>query len=210
MKLLFVVFILALLTSCDTIVTPSLEYGILIIQPGYETGKDVEVWDMPPYTDYAQYSGLCDTTNFGDRHYFRAATWSYYEAVATHRGFIEFDISDLPKNSYIDSASLFLYSEISSEQTQSGQNSFYLKRVLEPWDEHTIMWYNQPSVANEILGQDYITVTKSISENQDYKIDTTPFVKYWNKNPGENYGIRINLIGEEPLSRVFLLVVNIT
>lgn len=172
-------------------------------QPGREDGKDAEVWNLPCNSSYAQQSGLCEKVNEGQAPYFRAASWTYQGTLATHRGYIRFDLGTIDVECRIDSAHLFLFSQTSSGQTQSGENGFQLSRVSEVWEENTILWKNQPGVVTLNEGEDFLVVSRSTDPNEDYKLDITQMVVYWSENPQNNFGLRLSLMNENPYRRVF-------
>lgn len=203
MRNIIVGLALMCLLHCDSALDPSPHFAVLVVQPGPDDGKDTEIWNLPENSSYAREKGVFDITNFGDKGYFRAATWTYYRTPAIHRGYVQFGLKNLPTGCVIDSAYLFLYSETSNGQTQMGDNQFYLSRVTTAWEENELIWYNQPAVAGDSLGRDFIIIPPSASEDQDYTIDVTSFVRYWNDHPGDNHGLRLSLCKEEPLARAY-------
>ena len=176
---------------------------VIVIQPGPNEGKDAEVWDLSCDTEYAEYSRLCEDINEGAKPYIRAASWTYWGPPATHRSYIEFNLDGIDVNGNLIEVLLYLYSETFSGQTQSGDNELYIHRVIQSWEENNIIWLNQPEIAEQIYGQDYIIVPKSYSIFQDYAINITPIVKYWLKNPEQNFGMRTSLVNENPYGRAF-------
>ena len=173
------------------------------LQPGPENGKDAEVWDLPCETDYAQHSGLCESVNEGEKPYFRAASWTYWGDTGTHRSYVEFDLNGIYDERDIHRAQLYLYSETSTDQTQSGDNAFFVHRVIQDWDEDAIVWSNQPEVADVVEGRDFIRVPQSQSPTQDYVIDMTEMVEFWLADPSSNFGMRLRLETESPYRRGF-------
>ena len=174
-------------------------------RPGPEDGKDAEVWDLDCASPYASTSGLCATVNEGDVSYFRAASWTYGGAPATHRAFLRFDLSDVDAGCSVTRAQLYLYHGALSGQYPSGDNGLYFHRVTEPWGEATVLWGNQPSVTTQSKDEDVVGVDRVESEEQDYEVDLTAMVKVWHNNPDFNFGIRISLSEEGRYRRVFFV-----
>ena len=177
--------------------------SILVIQPGPEDGFDAEVWNLQCSTEYAIYSGLCEDINEGEKPYIRVSSWTFWGALASHRSYLKFDFHELDDRYYLYKAKLHLYSDTSSGQTQSGENTFIIHRVISGWDDNLIVWPTQPEIAYEEYLQDYLFVPKSYNESQDYIIDITEMVEYWLLYPEKNYGMRLSLKTEQPYRRVF-------
>lgn len=203
MKILVIVIPCITIIACSSSIETKKIYKTYTVQPGAEEGKDAEIWNLAPYTSYSNYSGYCDTTNFGNKPYFRAASWTYFGEKAIHRSYIQFNIQAIPSKSIIDSAFLYLYSDTSTGQFQSGENDLYIKPVLEFWNESKLTWYNQPEVLDDTSKYKFVYVPKSKSESQDYKIEITSLLKYWIEDQNKNYGMQISLADENLYSRAF-------
>jgi hypothetical protein len=158
----------------------------LILRSG-DNGQDSEVY-----------------SNLGNSHYssesLRGATWTFGGNEGTIRGFLEFDLSDLPPNAIIQDAYLSLYSPDEPDpQFHSGVNNSTLRRVTEEWHENTVTYNNQPSTTAE----NQIFLSGSTSEYQDYiNINVTEMVKDMHVDPSNSYGFMLSLETEEPLSRL--------
>lgn len=149
--------------------TDSREINTLIIQPGPATGVDAQ----------ATFGATQTNQNFGKGKFLEAFIWTdYRHGSARHDGqaYIRFDpLQDLPFDlADLISVELTLFGEDGYPWTNGGQygpNVTYLLPVLEPWDESTLTWANQPKFA-ESGG---ITIPR----NNDYdsiRIDITPLV----------------------------------
>ena len=96
-----------------------------------------------------------------------------------------------------------MYNDPSFGDFQSGENALYIKPVLQPWDESTIMWYNQPEVLKDTSQYKFIYVPKSKYKTQNYKIDITSLMKYWVEDQHPNYGMQIRLVKESIYADAF-------
>jgi hypothetical protein len=97
----------------------------------------------------------------------------------TTRSYLFFDLSSIPPDRYINSATLKLYG--------GGNNSFYpgninFYAVNENWNEYTINYYNAPGWHSNP------TTYTTFTDDSWILIDVTPFVKDWISGNKENYG----------------------
>jgi len=146
----------------------------LVLQPGPSAGIDALI-----RTDSAN-------INFGSSADFPANTWTAQGNFFIERSLIFFDLTSIPANSTIISAELSLSTNLTSGnyQLDAGQNTSYLLRVLNPWNESTVTWNNQPafSMANPVI------LPQSTSNTQHYYVDVTAHVADMVLNPSTNYG----------------------
>lgn len=77
--------------------------------------------------------------------------------------------------------------------TLSGNNNFIVQRIIEPWDENTVIWTNQPGST----AQNQVAVPGTSSESQDYVIDITTLVQDYVNNPSSSYGFLFKLATEQ-------------
>lgn len=161
----------------------------LVLQPGPEDGVDALI------------SSIYPNTNKGDQEYYHAFTWTFSGEPGTGRTFFQFDLSVLPHNTLIYSAYLDLYGnpyftadDLYHHTRLSGPNNFYMRRVVEPWEELAITWNNQPPTTLD--GQ--VELPASTFAEQNYLgTDVTDFVRFFVENPQYNYGLCIQLRTEE-------------
>ncbi|HZV68250.1 MAG TPA: DNRLRE domain-containing protein [Saprospiraceae bacterium] len=148
-------------------------FECITLQPASE-GKDAKVFSLSP------------TTNFGNDLDFIAATWTFGGDLGILRGFMDFDLPSLPANAEIISAALSLYyNDETSSAGQAGDNNSLLQRVLEPWDEHSINWNNQPAASH--LHE--VEIPVSTSTDQDYlDVNVTDLVSDMYANPSQSNG----------------------
>jgi len=137
-------------------------------------GDDLVLWPGP---DEGQDSFVAESVpdwNFGD--------WDeidvYYNTVL---GYLRFEGLDDLQGGTIESA----YLEICQHNGGPAGVRFY--RVLEPWDENTITWNNQPShsITEYIY---YYFPDESSTIQYWYLINVTSFVEKWFSGEWENFG----------------------
>jgi RHS repeat-associated protein len=141
-------------------------------------------------------------TNFGTNQYFDASSWTTKGAFSNERSLIQFDVSSIPSNAVIESASLYLYGSNHSQSSTNG-NACYLKMLTSYWDEEFVTWNNQPlttldSLQKLAISDSVIAVPASFLPNQNYTIDIKKFVEYWVKGKIENLGLQLKLQNENP------------
>jgi len=167
---------------------------IAVLQPGSE-GIDAAVISSNP------------TLNQPNREFIMAMGWTFSSTDIIYRSYLNFDLSSIPSGAKIQSAKLSLFADTSSTLfpgTQPGQNSLtgsnacFLKRVTSPWDENTITWTNQPSFDDV----NKITLDQSVSFSQNYVVDVTQMVKDQISNPVLYYGFVLQLVNEDPYKRM--------
>jgi len=153
----------------------------IFLQPGAE-GKDAVVWNQMP------------ELNIPDHQDFVALARTRQGNITIFRSYIEFDLSQLPDNAELTSATMSLYHNPTSPDV--GHENDYtsvLQRVIEPWEENTVTWNNQPAVTttNEVI----IPATSSLT--QDYpNIDVTNLVLDMLENPQSSHGFKLTLVDE--------------
>ncbi len=169
---------------------PKLEitYGesqCLTLHPGAE-GKDARV------------NSHFYTSTWPDHREFTAMAWTNGGNEVIVRSFISFDLSQIPSNAELEYAKLSLYSFYSPgnghHSTFSGSNASFIQRVIEPWEEATINWNNQPLTTVE----NQVTLAQSGDSIQDYlDVDVTAIIRDILETPNEGYGMMIRLKEEQ-------------
>ena len=134
----------------------------VVLRPNAASGKDSEV------SDYSANIG----SNYGDVGVFASYVWTNGAVTFREKSLVQFDLSSIPANATITSASLDLYCNnptttfIGNPATPMNgtNNASYVRRITQAWDEHTVTWNNQPTVSttNEII------LPTSDSVNQNY------------------------------------------
>lgn len=126
---------------------------------------------------------------------FIANAWTVQGNPFIERSLIKFDLSSLPEAAQIISAKLSLYCNTSTghHQIHSGNNSCYLLRIVEPWNQYEVTWNTQPATTFE----DSIIIQQSSNQVQDYpEIDVTNLINYFYHNPESNHGFMLQLAEE--------------
>jgi hypothetical protein len=121
-------------------------------------------------------------TNYGTATTLRVGPYVAVPTNGNYRSFVAFDLSSLPADAVILTATLELY------QTNSGSISVAAQAVTGDWDEATVTWNTQPT---------YTTVDESVGTLVDgwYRWDITPIVQNWRSGALTNYGLRLAQYG---------------
>ncbi len=159
----------------------------ITLKPNAEDGKDAFIWDLRP------------DNNYGTSYEYTIFAWTHDGVPAIRRCYIDFDLTQIPENSIIDSAELILYNDSTSltswgEHSQlSGSNAMIIQSIVDPWDEQEITWNNYPGYST----QDQVFVPESSSPHQNYHIDVTKLVQKEYEYPENNFGFKLQLKTEE-------------
>ncbi len=144
------------------------------VQPN-DAGIDATVDQLNSTTNYSV------STSFKSER-FQSTNWY------SKRSYIYFDLSSIPANAVVVSASLEL-----TGLNHSGANASYLRRAGTAWAENTITWANQPT--NNIT-TDQISLPQSTSATQTYTVDVKTHVQSFIDQPYTNYGWVLQLQDE--------------
>jgi hypothetical protein len=176
--LLFTLFIgLSLLSKAQT---------TLILQPDETASKDAMVWDYQP------------NNNFGTFPDFTANAWTHSGTPTVTRSLIAFDISSIPANSTIISATLSLYyynsgNTIGHSQS-SGSDACWLRRITSSWSESTVTWNNLPSTTTV----NQVNIPASGNDTASYpNINVTALITDIYNNPTTSDGMMLELQTEQ-------------
>ncbi len=163
-----------------------IDEGELVLQPNGAMAKDAAVWSKPDEAD----------ANFGNHQLFNAQAWTWDGVPGTTREYFDFDLTTIPPDATITSATFSLTAwpwNMAGEPCLNGSNEAYIRRVTSPWAENTITWNNQPGVTS--TGQKYIPALCTANTNLD--IDLTAMVQDMVSNPANNFGLQFALITED-------------
>lgn len=157
----------------------------IVLQPGPSEGKDANAWRFD--------AGI----NHGDRESITAYAWTHSGDLSNKRSFLEFDLSTIPETAIIQSAHLSLFfnptDPFESFSVHTGENDIYIQRVTAEWDEHTIVWSNQPSTTSV----NQVQLPPSTNPTQNYpNIDVTELIKDMVTSPEGNNGFMIKMVDE--------------
>lgn len=123
---------------------------------------------------------------------FYSATWTCAGPTCLDRGLIKFNLSGIPSNATITSATLSLYADNNANVGMSGQptygsnNAGWFRRVTSSWGYNTVTWNAQPTTT----ATDEVTLTQSINTSENYVLNVTQLVQDI-INSGTNYGFEI-------------------
>ncbi|MEM0544016.1 DNRLRE domain-containing protein [Flavobacterium sp. j3] len=117
------------------------------------------------------------------------------------RGLIDFDLSSLPAGVTIQSATLTLYNNPTSQNgnangqhvNSSGSNESVLQRITAPWTED-VSWSTQPTTTT----QNEVTLLQNTSPIQNYVLDVKNLLQDIIANPNSSFGFLLKLKTETP------------
>ncbi|MEQ8580768.1 MAG: DNRLRE domain-containing protein [Marinoscillum sp.] len=168
---------------------------VAVIQPDSIAGKDAIIGSFIP------------DTNFGEREDIHLYAWTQGGELNIHRVVMDFQFSNLPSGSIIDSAFLSLHFNTTSKYLDalsldghSGENSFTIEKITQAWHEENVTWNNQPTTT--AVGK--ITVPASESITMDYKINVSNIITDLYENPESGFGLMLKHEVEEPYKVTFL------
>lgn len=180
--------LLLLLFASVVFITYSYSQVTLTLQPDSADGKDAMLHELPSQVN----------TNWETEQQLPASAWTHGGTFANIRSIIEFDLSSIPNGAVVNSAYLSLYAiDFTYGQgyhsTMGGPNNAWLERIINPWNESTVTWNNQPATTT----QNRVSLPASTSQTQDYtNIDVTTLIQDIVSNPNAGYGIMLKLQDE--------------
>lgn len=176
------------ITFIISLLITNLSFGqtTITIQPNASQGKDALVESRRP------------TSNFGNSPDFLATSWTNGGTPVTVRALVDFDLTGIPQNAVIVSASLSLYGYTSvsnvGHSNRSGSNESVLRRITQSWDEQTVNWSTQPITTNV----NETTLLQSTSVNQHYlNINVTNLVQDMINDTANSHGFLLKLKTEQ-------------
>ena len=159
----------------------------ITLKPNSIDGKDAHVL-----------SGL-PNTNVEPHAEFLACAWTCQGNSCNDREFVQFDMSVIPANATLVSATLGLHANPNPvtipTANYGSNNAFLIQRVTSPWSESTVTWNTQPitTIQNEVL------VPQSTSSGQSYlNLDVTALVNDMRNDPQNSFGFMMRLVNEIP------------
>jgi hypothetical protein len=143
----------------------------------------------PGWADSATLTPVADTYVQDDRpdENFASATFlrvgEFQEFCADARAFVRFDLSAIPANATINSATLRLYLRYGN----AGSKRIDVHRIAESWNLGTVTWNNQPSYSAASYAYALVGTT-----NAWYTWDVTTLVSFWNTGYYTNHGFALD------------------
>ncbi|MBN1783162.1 DNRLRE domain-containing protein [bacterium] len=174
----------------------------LEIRPDASESRDASVCSLPCTISQTIMNSPCQDSNLDSLTVLRLESWTYSGYQGHYRSFLGFDLSMLDADAVVDSAVLALYFPDEPEAGHAGDNGYIVHRVIADWNAATVTWANQPAVAGGMSATDRVVVPESVSETQDYRIDVTDMVRFWQAGPAQNFGMRLSLNNETFYRRV--------
>jgi hypothetical protein len=109
---------------------------------------------------------------------------------ADRRGLLKFDLSSIPQNAIISSATLYLY----EKDNKAGQLT-HIYRVTSNWNENTVTWLTWT-----LLGGDFDNSVSYFTYIPDQKncmaaLDITNLVQAWVNGTSTNHGLMLYSVG---------------
>lgn len=132
------------------------------------------------------YGGDAENVAFGDQGFWAARGGiGKNGAFISIRSFLQFDLSSIPKGSFINWARLTLFNEGSG-----GPNEALLRRITSQWDPSKVTWNTQPTTAKRAT----IRLPKSKTTFEDYKnINVTNLLQVMVDSPSTSFGFSLRL-----------------
>jgi hypothetical protein len=160
--------------------TSALPQKTLVLQPGSE--------GIDSYTTSAFGNFI---SNFGNTGTMEISNWFKYFRNA-ERGFMNFDLSQIPDQSAIVSANLRLWIDTIAVKNVNANfpNSLNFRRITQNWSETTVSWNNTPSWTNF---QAVIVPCSTISSNTFLNTSITNLVRHWIGVPSQKFGLTLQL-----------------
>jgi isochorismate synthase EntC len=157
----------------------------LVLQPDAATGKDATVWSIFP------------NSNFGSDPELVAEAWTWSGNPGAGRALVAFDLSTIPIGATIQSATLTLYNNPTSQNALfngehshlSGSNASTLQRVTNSWNQNTVTWNNQPSVTSVSA----VTLSEDTTPHENYVLNVMQLVQDMVNNPSTSFGFMVQL-----------------
>jgi len=141
-------------------------------------------------------------TNFGNATTLEISNW-YKHFRTAERGYIAFDLSQIPAGSPIVSATLKLYVDtIDSLNTSYGANSLFLDRCIAPWLENTVTWNGTPL---STAFQSTAIPCSTIQSKAWLKANVLNQMKHWSYEPSQNFGLFVHFDEMKELSWMRIL-----
>ena len=123
-----------------------------------------------------------------------AETWTINAITVYGRSFFQFDMSSIPTNVPVKSATLSLFSNPTPDNgdlihaNYGTTNDFFIQRVAGAWDPITTTWLTQPAV--DTVGQVHVPQTSQAF--LDVTVDVTTIVNNMLTSGNNGFTIRLN------------------
>lgn len=135
-------------------------------------------------------------SNYGSGNTFAVGYRSATADIA--RAVMKFDLSSIPSNATIDSATLAIYAA-STDETESGNRTYEIHRNTSDFDESTVTWDSPPTFD---AGVDEDLVITANTTGYKTFTDVISLVQNWVNGTNNNYGITIKVNNEASAPRM--------
>lgn len=177
--------------GCDStlileIIDPKILRDTLVLKPS----KDARINKI---------EGQANNNNNGNDPRLMAYAWTINGDSLHNRSLIDFDLSVLPPNANISSATLSLFGDrtnwgdTSGHDKLSGSNESRLHPVTGNWTEFGVTWVNQPTFDKST----FVTLPESTHPYEDYHLDVTSYIRNQYANPNNYHGFLLKLALEQ-------------
>jgi hypothetical protein len=147
-----------------------------------------------PVTDDTYIASNEPTTNFGASNWLRLGYSADPPNLGAVRTLLRFDISLIPENAQIESATCRIYQH-STTLSPDDPQGVEARHLADPWDEHFVTWNSHKPDWGDVIRTTYPPITVGWLE-----ADATDLVREWYSGEHANYGITL-LALEEPMER---------
>lgn len=158
-------------------------------QPDDTKGKDAMI-------SWHETNSAVATSNYSSGPNIDLYDWTVGGDEVRSRVVVTFPFDSIPAGAEIVSAKLNLYGASSSNaipQGNSGDNKIIVQRITSEWNESTVTWSNQPTVATE--GQVELPASTSAWNFNHGDVDVTSLVKAM-RTSGTSYGFMLRFVTE--------------
>lgn len=175
-------------SNADSTIRPQLQvcYVVNVVS------SDTNCISLRPYdTNGTMMNTESPNVDYGVQSLFYSATWTC-GSTCLDRGLIKFDLSSIPSNATISSASLSLYADNSAsvgyagEPTYGSNNAAWLQRITSAWVYNTTNWNNQPTTT----AVHEATLPQSTGTSENYIVNVTQLLQDIITS-GNNYGFEL-------------------
>lgn len=148
---------------------------------------------------FSESSPVNANTNAGDAAELPAFSWTVLGSQVYGRFLINFPLDTIVSGSQILSAKLYLfgypenYPSFAIPQGNSGDNVLLVQRIIEPWDESTVTWNNQPATTS--VDQIELPASTSVWNYNILEADITTLINQC--YTGNNFGLLFKLKTEQ-------------
>lgn len=136
-------------------------------------------YQLEPSED-SHVSQLNSNSNYGKDEVMSVRSYRSNAGSLNHRIYIKFDLTDLGKH-HVATATLRLFKYV--EGAQAEIRRINVVTVVEPWNETTINWANQPRIVEKPISSMQVGAAMNW-----YECDVTVAVQSWKDNALENNG----------------------